>query len=93
MNIKRFGVVIEGGEPGSGYSAYVPDLPGCIGAGETLDAVKRDIRSAIGAHIQWMVRDGETVPEPRDIVPVEIPNASVTFVDVDISNSPKSMEA
>ena len=93
MNIKRFGVVIEGGEPGSGYSAYVPDLPGCIRAGETLDAVKRDIRSAIDAHIQWMVRDGEPVPEPRDIVPVEIPNASVTFVDVDIPHAPKSMEA
>ena len=82
MTIKRYGVVIEGDE--TGYSAYVPDLPGCIGAGDTFDETREDVQSAIDAHLRWMLRDGDPIPEPSDVIPVDIPNASVTFVEVDV---------
>ena len=84
MSTKRFDVVIEG--DASGFSAFVLDLPGCIGAGESLDDVKSDIASAIQAHINWLVRDGDPIPEPRDVIPVEVPNASVMFVEVELSS-------
>ena len=44
----RYAVVIEKGE--RNYSAYVPDLPGCVAAGDSLDQVKADIREAIAVH-------------------------------------------
>jgi predicted RNase H-like HicB family nuclease len=91
MSTKRFGVVIEGDE--SGFSAFVPDLPGCIGAGSSLDDVKSDISSAIHAHIAWLIRDGDSVPEPRDVIPVEVSNASVMFVEVEVSNPRRSAKA
>ena len=56
--------VIERAEDGS-YSAYVPDLPGCVAIGqETVDDAKKLIREAIQAHIQGMIEDGLPVPEP-----------------------------
>jgi predicted RNase H-like HicB family nuclease len=88
MALKRFGVIIEGDE--KGYSAFAPDLPGCVGAGETLDETRRDIESAIVAHVHWLIREGEPVPEPRDIVLVEIPSASVTFVEIEVPEAKKT---
>ena len=46
------------------YSAYVPDLPGCIAAGKTLEETKREIREAIAFHIWGMRQDGDSVPSP-----------------------------
>ena len=48
----------------NGYSAYIPDLPGCVAAGDTLDEVKRLIRSACKMHLDAMRRDGDEIPEP-----------------------------
>ncbi len=45
------------------YSAYVPDLPGCIATGKTLDEVRQNIREAIEMHIAAMRRDGDSLPE------------------------------
>ena len=52
----------------TGYSAHVPDLPGCIATGRTLPLVKRRMREAIALHIQGMREDGERVPRPTVVV-------------------------
>lgn len=55
--------VIEKAEDGS-YSAYVPDLPGCVTCGDTLDEVRRLIEDAVGLHIESLRQHGEPVPPP-----------------------------
>jgi predicted RNase H-like HicB family nuclease len=61
----RYAVVIE--KANGNYSAYVPDLPGCVATGETIEAVERDIRSAIRFHIEGLKSDGLPVPTPTSI--------------------------
>jgi len=58
----KYAVVYERG-PRS-WGAYVPDLPGCVAAGETLDEVKSLIREAMAMHTEAMREEGEPVPEP-----------------------------
>jgi predicted RNase H-like HicB family nuclease len=58
----RYAVVIE--KAGKNYSAYVPDLPGCIATGDTVADVEREIRDAIRFHIEGLREDGLPVPEP-----------------------------
>ena len=48
----------------TGFSAYVPDLPGCVAAGESLDETRDLIAGAIAMHIEGMREDGEPIPEP-----------------------------
>ena len=48
----------------TGYSAHVPDLPGCVAAASTLDEVRQLMREAIEFHIEGMRMQGEVVPEP-----------------------------
>jgi predicted RNase H-like HicB family nuclease len=47
------------------WSAYVPDLPGCIATGKTRADVERNIREAIELHLEAMRADGEHIPEPE----------------------------
>jgi predicted RNase H-like HicB family nuclease len=49
---------------GNGYSAYVPDLPGCIAAGSTRAEVEELIRGAIEMHLEGMREDGDPIPAP-----------------------------
>ena len=58
----KYMVVVEKGE--EGYGAYVPDLPGCIAAGETESEVRELIQETIVFHIEGLIEDGEVVPEP-----------------------------
>ena len=58
----KYMVVIEKGE--SGYGAHVPDLPGCIAAGESREEVLSLIREAIEVHIEGLRAAGEPVPPP-----------------------------
>jgi predicted RNase H-like HicB family nuclease len=58
----RYAVVIE--RAGGNYSAYVPDLPGCIATGSTVAEVENEIRDAIRFHIEGLREDGLQVPEP-----------------------------
>ena len=62
----RYGVVIE--KANGNYSAYVPDLPGCIATGATREEVASEIREAIRFHIDGLREDGLDVPEPTSIV-------------------------
>ena len=62
-NIVKYTVVIE--ETGNSYSAYAPDMPGCVAAGDTVPEVEHLIREALVFHIESLRKHGEPVPEPR----------------------------
>lgn len=57
-----YAVIVEG-EPGS-YSAYAPDLPGCVATGESTEETQLLMREAIKLHIDSLRAHGEPVPEP-----------------------------
>jgi predicted RNase H-like HicB family nuclease len=67
----RYAIVIEKAE--NNYSAYVPDLPGCVATGATVEEAEAEIREAIEFHIQGMREDGLPIPEPA---------SKVEYVDV-----------
>lgn len=62
----RYAVVIE--KAIGNYSAYVPDLPGCIATGQTLGEVESEISEAIAFHIEGMIEDGLPIPQPASQV-------------------------
>ena len=64
------------GKTGNGYAADLPDLPGCIAAGETFEETCQLIQEAANFHVEGMIEDGETIPEPLNVaieVEVEVP--------------------
>lgn len=63
--MKRYAVIIEQGP--RNYSAYVPDLPGCIATGKTPKAVRQNIKDAIQFHIDGLREGGIAVPEPSTV--------------------------
>ena len=68
----RYAVVIEKGQ--RNYSAYVPDLPGCVATGATIQETEREIQAAIALHIEGLRADGLPIPEPSSRVEyVEVP--------------------
>ncbi len=50
---------------GGNYSAYVPDLPGCVAAGDTVEETEELMREAIELYIEDLLETGKPVPEPR----------------------------
>ena len=62
----RYAIVVEKAE--SNYGAYVPDLPGCVTAGRTLDEVRAMAIDALALHLQGLIEDGSPIPEPSVIV-------------------------
>lgn len=56
-------VIIEKAE--DNYGAYVPDLPGCVSTGKTIEETKRNIQEAIELHLEGMREDGDPIPEPN----------------------------
>ena len=67
----RYAIVIEKAE--SNYAAYVPDLPGCVATGATIEETERSIREAIEFHVEGLRADGLPIPEP---------SSRVEYVDV-----------
>jgi predicted RNase H-like HicB family nuclease len=63
----KYAVVIEKARDGT-LSAFVPDLPGCVATGSTLDEVRAEIREAIALHINLLRTSNEPVPEPTSVV-------------------------
>ena len=62
----RYAIVIE--KASGNYSAYVPDLPGCVATGDNIKAVEAEIREAIAFHIEGLRDDGLEVPQPSSSV-------------------------
>lgn len=69
--MKKFLIVIE--ETATGFSAYSPDLPGCVSTGRTQEEVERKMREAIEFHLEGMRLEGLPAPEPH---------ATSSYVDV-----------
>ena len=67
----KYAVVIERAD--CNYSAYVPDLQGCVATGSTIEEVERHIREAIEFHLEGFREDGLTIPKP---------SSSVEYIDV-----------
>jgi predicted RNase H-like HicB family nuclease len=61
----RYVVLIE--KAASNYSAYLPDLPGCVATGATLEETLANMRSAIEMHVEGLREDRQPVPEPSTI--------------------------
>ena len=61
--MKKYLIVIE--ETSTGYSAYSPDLPGCVATGASRAEVEKNMSEAISLHLDGLREDGEPVPEPR----------------------------
>jgi predicted RNase H-like HicB family nuclease len=58
----EYAIVIE--DAGENYSAYVPDLPGCVSTGSSIEEATANIREAIALHIESLREHGEEVPPP-----------------------------
>ena len=70
----KYLVIVEKGT--ENYSAYVPDLPGCTSAGNTLEETLQGIREAVEGHVELMRESGEPVPAPSsEAAFVEVPMA------------------
>lgn len=67
----RYLVVIE--ETSTGFSAYSPDLPGCVATGATRDEVEREMTDAVTFHLEGLLAEGIQIPRPH---------SSSTYVDV-----------
>jgi len=63
--VYRFLVVIE--KANGNYSAYAPDLPGCIATGKTREEVQRNIHDAIDMHVRGLREDNLPIPEPQSV--------------------------
>jgi predicted RNase H-like HicB family nuclease len=61
----RYAIVIEKGP--TSYGAYVPDLPGCVAVGESIEEVRQLIQKAIEFHLEGLREDGSYVPEAVSI--------------------------
>lgn len=61
----RYAIMIENAN--DNYSAYVPNLPGCIATGDTVEEVELEISEAIRLHVEGMIEDGLSVPQPSAI--------------------------
>jgi predicted RNase H-like HicB family nuclease len=64
--MKRYGIVVEKAK--ANYAAYVPDLPGCVATGATIEETERRLREAIEIHVKGLREDGLAVPEPSSVV-------------------------
>jgi predicted RNase H-like HicB family nuclease len=63
---RKYAVAFEKSD--TGYGAYVPDLPGCVSVGGTLEETEQSIREAIEGHIEVRRKHGESIPEPTTTV-------------------------
>jgi predicted RNase H-like HicB family nuclease len=61
----RYVMIIEPGD--RNYSAYLPDLPGCIATGKTIEEVRQRMREAIELHLEGMRSDGLPIPQPTSL--------------------------
>jgi predicted RNase H-like HicB family nuclease len=61
--MKKYLIVIE--KTGTGFSAYSPDLPGCVSTGRSREEVETNMREAIAFHLDGLREEGQPVPEPQ----------------------------
>ena len=72
MSTLTYTVIVE--RSTTGYAAYVPDVPGCIAAGETFEETTKMMQEALTYHLEWMREDGDDIPESiSSAIEVEVP--------------------
>ena len=59
----RYAVVFE--QTPNNYGAYAPDVPGCVSTGKTWDKMQEMIREALTFHVEFLIEEGDPVPEPK----------------------------
>lgn len=74
--MSRFLIIIEKGD--ANYSAYAPDLPGCIATGQTLEEIEENMRQAIRMHLEGILEDREPLP---------VPQTTAEYLDIPIPGS------
>jgi predicted RNase H-like HicB family nuclease len=62
-DVERYLILIEGGPP-SNYSAWSPDVPGCVATGNSIDRCIHEMRAALSAHLDSLLEHDESAPEP-----------------------------
>ncbi len=67
----RYAIIIE--KATNNYSAYAPDVPGCIATGATVEETLQGMREALAAHFELMRKDNDSIPQPE---------TSIAYVDV-----------
>ncbi len=72
---RRYLILVEGGPP-SNYSAWTPDLPGCVATGDDVDTCARNLRDAIGFHLAGLEAEGEPAPKPSSGTGVYVAHAA-----------------
>lgn len=70
----KYAIVIEFGP--NNLSAFIPDLPGCVTTGKTVEEIKANMIEAIDLHLEGMKEDGEKIPAPTTLV---------DYVEVDVA--------
>ena len=84
----RYAVVIEKAK--RNYSAYIPDVPGCVSTGKTVQQTLGNLREALEFHFEGMREDGERIPDPEtlvDYIDVGLQAISISSLIVDRSPS------
>lgn len=61
--IEHYLILVEGGPP-SNYSAWSPDVPGCVATGDTIDGCIDEMRAALEGHLEVLREHDESIPEP-----------------------------
>lgn len=61
----KYAILIE--HEGTSYGAHVPDLPGCVAVGQTVEEVRRLIQVSLASHLDGMREDGTPIPEPSTL--------------------------
>jgi predicted RNase H-like HicB family nuclease len=80
--IDRYVIVLE--DAGTNFCAYIPDLPGCITTGPTIEQTVANIREAMAFHLESMRRDGDDIPPPTFRLgdPLEFADSAIGVVEV-----------
>jgi len=78
----RYAVVIEKAK--QNYSAYVPDVPGCVATGKTVQQTLNNLREAVEFHFDGMREDGEAIPDPQTLV---------DYIEVGVQTIPAAVAA
>jgi predicted RNase H-like HicB family nuclease len=63
--MNKYAIVIERAE--ENYSAYVPDVPGCIATGKTVEETRRRLMEALASHLELLREAGEPIPQPHTL--------------------------
>lgn len=83
---RTYPVVIEKGD--GVFGAFFPDLPGCVGAGDSVEEAFEDAQAALALHLAGMVEDGDPLPDATPLADVALNDPEVTVVSVLLASAP-----